>query len=93
MDSSMEESMELPCLKLRYSSRRRGKARWRSKIVGEQIEEQRNWFSNRRRTQKLMGSLSFKEPNFWVLRRSKIYAIFFFFFVFLVEIQSPPRTV
>ncbi|KAL5810324.1 hypothetical protein ACOSQ4_026892 [Xanthoceras sorbifolium] len=55
----MEESIKLPCPKLRRSSRRRGKARRRSKIFGEQIEEphrrtdrrsieeQRNWFFNR----------------------------------------------
>ncbi|KAL5861956.1 hypothetical protein ACOSQ3_003246 [Xanthoceras sorbifolium] len=69
----MEESMELPCPKLRHFSQRRGKAWRRSKIVGEQIEEldrrtdrrsieeQRNWFFDRRRTQKFLGSSSIED--------------------------------
>ncbi|KAL5757646.1 hypothetical protein ACOSP7_020257 [Xanthoceras sorbifolium] len=50
------ESMELPCPKLRRSSWRRGKARRRSKIVGEQIEEPD------RRTMKLVLQ-SMKNPS------------------------------
>ncbi|KAL5844522.1 hypothetical protein ACOSQ3_010576 [Xanthoceras sorbifolium] len=57
---SMEESMELPCPKLRRSSRRRRKARRRSKIFGEQIEEPHR--RTDRRTTKLVLQLT-KNPE------------------------------
>ncbi|KAL5743814.1 hypothetical protein ACOSQ2_026930 [Xanthoceras sorbifolium] len=81
---SMEESMELPCPKLRCSSRRRGNAWRRSKTIEEQIEEpeppssfecssidEEPW---------VLPPLIDEEPrSFWVLRRSKKSANFFFF--------------
>ncbi|KAL5779376.1 hypothetical protein ACOSQ2_010113 [Xanthoceras sorbifolium] len=77
----MVEFMELPCPKLRRSSRRRGKARRQSKIFGEEIKEpHRRTYRRSFEEPDETGSSIDEEPrNFWVLPRSKNPEVFRFF--------------